>query len=41
MGSKYVCQGCKFNNNGWCKKHKIENLKVKKIQVCESHRKTN
>jgi hypothetical protein len=34
--SKYLCETCKQNNNGWCKEHKINGLKAKNIQKCDS-----
>jgi hypothetical protein len=37
---KYLCENCKFNNNGWCKQKKMNGLKAKNIQECESFRKT-
>jgi len=36
--SRYLCQGCDFNNLGWCKRHGIEELKSKRMNECESYR---
>lgn len=33
MAKDYLCKDCEFNNNGWCKKRKIQGLKD--IVVCE------
>ena len=33
--SKYLCESCKQNNNGWCKIHKMNGLKAKNIQKCD------
>jgi hypothetical protein len=38
--SKYLCEECKFNNNGWCKIKKTNGLKQKNIQECDSYKKT-
>lgn len=38
--SKYLCQGCEFNSLGWCKKHRIDDLKSKRIKECKSFRKS-
>lgn len=39
--SKYLCEGCKFNNNGWCNKKKINGLKKLNIQECDIFRNNN
>ena len=33
MGKSYLCKDCEFNNNGWCKKRKIQGLKD--ILICD------
>jgi hypothetical protein len=37
--ANYKCQGCKSNNNGWCKDFNMNGLKAKNIQECKSFRK--
>ena len=37
--SKYLCEDCKYNNNGWCKTHKINGLKARNIIQCKEFRK--
>jgi len=36
--SKYLCESCKSNNNGWCKTKKMNGLKQKNIQECDSYK---
>lgn len=31
---KYLCEVCKFNNNGWCRIKKKNGLKKMNIQKC-------
>ena len=31
---KYLCEVCKFNNNGWCRIKKKNRLKKMNIQKC-------
>lgn len=33
--SKYLCEECKYNNNGWCKIKQFNGLRKKNIQECE------
>ena len=35
--SYYLCQDCKYNNNGWCTKKKMNGLKKKGIVRCADH----
>lgn len=34
--SKYLCEDCKHNNNGWCKQKRMNGLKKLNIQECEN-----
>lgn len=33
----YVCEGCLYNNNGWCKVKKINGLKQTNRQYCTNY----
>lgn len=39
MSKNYLCKDCNYNNNGWCKKRKIQGLKS--ILECEFKDYTN
>lgn len=36
----YICEDCKWNNNGWCKKIGMNGLKKKNIQECDDYSST-
>lgn len=36
--SKYLCEKCKWNNNGWCKVRQFNGLKKKNIQGCDKYK---
>ncbi|WP_297428956.1 hypothetical protein [Clostridium sp.] len=36
--SKYLCENCKWNNNGWCKQKQMNGLKKKNILECDSYK---